>query len=91
MGCLTGATADGGHGAASRGGWGPATRPAIAFRHFAYRGDGDNGPAAGAAGLTVLTIRAFADTGVVTPAPAILAAAVLGLALAQTRSRTTTG
>jgi len=39
----------------------------------------------------VLTIRAFADTGVVTPAPAILAAAVLGLALAQTRSRTTTG
>ena len=45
-------------------------------------------PAAGAAVLAVLAVLAFANAGVVAPAPAILAAAVMGLALAQSRSRT---
>jgi hypothetical protein len=44
-------------------------------------------PAAGASGLLVLIMLAFGNAGILTPAPAIQAATLLGLALAQSRSR----
>jgi hypothetical protein len=61
---------------------------ALLLRASLHRGRDSFYPAAGAGGLIALLILAFVNAGILGTATAVIAAAVLGLALGQNKSRT---